>query len=864
MIWWYENQNAMPLYTTRSLSNLLWMAILLFSCPIFAQTTTPYNYTLSNLKFTQTSIPKGERINFYYDVKNNGTTAPDYGQVGPVVAQVYFSKDNTISSDDLKADYANISTAPGTVSNLYGGVSVPISSAVGTYYIIIRTETNTNAPLLTATLIGAVTVTAPANQLLVVTNVTGTTTAKPGDVVTLNITVKNEGLAASSGTNTLQYLQEDKNYSARAVSFNKYVLPVILGNEERTFTYNFKLRDTLYPPNANFLTANGGFGGHNFGDYFAIVTNNALTNYGCFTSYGLECNGKAYNITPIYPKADVSVNMTVSKTLLVFEEKFSATYFVTNNSGSTVPNLFLSLGSFTNDGRNYSPTSYSVIYSGVIADANTQVFSTGGETIKYGWEVYNLTAGETRKITLPFNAPFKSQYGSYGAYGPNSFIQVYHPTLSTNSSFENTAPTTPAKDPLKVTLDLSKIADIELSNLTIPNPTVAENGVLNFKFDLKNIGTAPVPQNFKINSSLYKDAALTEFALSDGVITTGNIAANGQVLGVMGALTAKVPPGTYYLWVSAYDFATPLAELNKRNNTISSTIPITVTAIANATCKGDLYLNTQAQANAFNRACTNWEGLISVGGTVTDLTPLSNLKSITGGLTIVSASQLTNVQGLNNLETVGGVFVVSNCPNLTSLAALAKLNSVKTTFIISTLPKLTELGLQTVTFNDVSHAELYDVPNLQSTGNFLIKAASLSEILLTNMGVKNIDFLKGVSQIGLLQLTGNANLMNVDGLSQTTTIDKLIIATHPKLLNLDGLSQMNTVNVLTLADNTALKSCCGLVNALKNSPQASLTITGNLSGCNSKADILASCLTIGSPKITINAANKNIIAKAGL
>jgi Secretion system C-terminal sorting domain/Domain of unknown function DUF11/CARDB len=680
-------------------------------------------------------------------------------------------------------------------------------------------------------------------QALTITNITGTTTAKPSEQITLNVTVKNEGIAPSPSGSTLHYIQENKAYQVRPVSYDKLVLPTLAGNETKTFAYTLKLRDTLLPPNANFVSSSYDINNYAFGDYYVALTNGASPlSYGCFGNYE-PCTSKKYNITPIYPKANVTVGATVSKNTLVLDEKFSATYTITNKGGSTVPNMFVNLGSFTNEGRNYSPTSYSVSPDASVADPNTKLIWSFGESMPFGWEIFNLKVGETRKATLQFSAPFKEQYASYGAYNPtplSNSVAVYYPTINKGSSFENTAPTATEQPPFKVVLDMSNLADIELSNLIIANPTVQENGILNFKFDLKNLGNKAVTQNFAINSYLYKDKeGIDRIALQDGVINTGNIGAKATVIGVMGALTAKVPSGQYYLRIDAFQFSTPLAELLKSNNVLVSTIPITVIGNTNI-CKGDLSLDTQAKVNAFNHTCTTWDGNIDIAGSVTDLTPLSNLNIVTGRFVIGGANHLTNVQGLNNLQKTG-IFVLNGNANITSLAALSKLNSVSTTFILSTMPKLTELGLQTLTLNTVTHAEVFDLPNLKNTGNFLLKTPYLTEILVKG-GMTNIDFLKGIPSFGLLQLTECPNLLNVNGLSQTTTFNNLIIATHKSLTNLDGLAQTTKVNqTLTIADNPALQSCCGVVNILKNSTPTTLNILNNLSGCNSKADILATC-----------------------
>lgn len=84
-------------------------------------------------------------------------------------------------------------------------------------------------------------------------------------------------------------------------------------------------------------------------------------------------------------------------------------------------------------------------------------------------------------------------------------------------------------------------------------------------------------------------------------------------------------------------------------------------------CQGDYTLDTQADVMAL-AACEKIDGDLTIGWGAVDLTPLANLKEITGNLAVIP-TQLTSFNGLQNLESIGGLsFPLGNdIPNLQGL-----------------------------------------------------------------------------------------------------------------------------------------------------------------------------------------------------
>ena len=119
--------------------------------------------------------------------------------------------------------------------------------------------------------------------------------------------------------------------------------------------------------------------------------------------------------------------------------------------------------------------------------------------------------------------------------------------------------------------------DLTLADLQIPNASVAAGSVLNYHFDVSNIGTAAVPGNFTIKSYISTDQTLSATDVQDGTIQTGNYAAGFAAQNVPGASTipANLAAGLYYLIVKI-DADNGVAESNENNNTVVK--PFTVTA----------------------------------------------------------------------------------------------------------------------------------------------------------------------------------------------------------------------------------------------------------------------------------------------
>jgi ELWxxDGT repeat protein len=122
------------------------------------------------------------------------------------------------------------------------------------------------------------------------------------------------------------------------------------------------------------------------------------------------------------------------------------------------------------------------------------------------------------------------------------------------------------------------LPDLTLANLNVTGTSVAQGGVVNFKFDAKNIGTGDVANAFTIKSYLSTDAVLDANDYQNGSIPTANYAAGASILQIVGAMQVEntVAAGNYFV-ILKVDADNVITESNESNNMLVSTSTIAVT-----------------------------------------------------------------------------------------------------------------------------------------------------------------------------------------------------------------------------------------------------------------------------------------------
>jgi hypothetical protein len=148
------------------------------------------------------------------------------------------------------------------------------------------------------------------------------------------------------------------------------------------------------------------------------------------------------------------------------------------------------------------------------------------------------------------------------------------------------------------------LPDLTLANLNLTNPSVPQGQILNYKFDLKNVGTGDAYGNFSVKSYISIDNTLSWDDIQDGIVPTAHFSAGFSALQVTGAsaIRSTIAAGQYYLILVA-DADSQIVENNENNNVLAS-LPFQVTSAVANSCRYQDSLQLVRLYQATNGA--NW------------------------------------------------------------------------------------------------------------------------------------------------------------------------------------------------------------------------------------------------------------------
>lgn len=218
-------------------------------------------------------------------------------------------------------------------------------------------------------------------------------------------------------------------------------------------------------------------------------------------------------------------------------------------------------------------------------------------------------------------------------------------------------------------------------------------------------------------------------------------------------------------------------------------------------CGGNttLTLSSQQQVNDFPvnyQNCNSFSGNIQIlnGADITDLTPLSQLTSITGFLRIQDNPLLTSLTGLQNITNIQQNLEIinnDNLPNLSGLEALSTLTS----------------GSLLIQNNDA----LQNINGLQNLVSVGISGNGAGILIINNSALQNLNGLSSLATLkGGLTLRSNASLTDVSGIHitsvETGAGNSFIIDSNPLLQNLGGMSVKELKGYVQIVNNLYLQS----------------------------------------------------------
>jgi hypothetical protein len=222
--------------------------------------------------------------------------------------------------------------------------------------------------------------------------------------------------------------------------------------------------------------------------------------------------------------------------------------------------------------------------------------------------------------------------------------------------------------------------------------------------------------------------------------------------------------------------------------------------------------------------CAQIEGSVIINGSdITNLNGISMVTSIGGYLLIKSNLVLTSLAGLEKLTSIGEFLEIYSNNALTSVQALNNLAFVGGPVYINYNNSLTSLtGLEKLT---------------QINGNLGVAY---------NTALKNLSGLQNIRSIGgYLSVGSNNVLTSLVELGKVSAISgELAVYNNSSLTSLSGLDgiKAGSISNLTIKFNNKLSTCEVLsICEYLISPNGSVDIQLNASGCNSPGEVEAAC-----------------------
>ncbi|MCB2220253.1 MAG: T9SS type A sorting domain-containing protein [Bacteroidetes bacterium] len=261
---------------------------------------------------------------------------------------------------------------------------------------------------------------------------------------------------------------------------------------------------------------------------------------------------------------------------------------------------------------------------------------------------------------------------------------------------------------------------------------------------------------------------------------------------------------------------------------IIAALLLQITANSQTSCLPEgITFTTQAQIDSFQinyPGCTEIEGDVMIdeyfGSDIVNLSGLSVLTSIGGGLSLIYNDSLTSITGLENVTVIGGRLCICANNLLTSLDGLENLMSIggdlnigsedsygnPSLLDITGLDNVTSIGGSIYIWGNNSLISLTGLENVTSIAGSL--EISGNDALTSLTGLNNVTLIEGH-----LLIQGNDDLTNLTGLNSVTSIGGLVINWNDNFTSLIGLDNVTAIEgVIWIEGNNALTSLTGLDN----------------------------------------------------
>ncbi len=240
---------------------------------------------------------------------------------------------------------------------------------------------------------------------------------------------------------------------------------------------------------------------------------------------------------------------------------------------------------------------------------------------------------------------------------------------------------------------------------------------------------------------------------------------------------------------------------------------VSFSTVESKTFNGDVLLSTQEEVIQFGKnKYSTINGNLRITGSVTDLSPLTDLMVINSSFQVERTDNLKNFRGLENLKYTGVIFpngfTVRNNKGLIDFTGLSSLEVTRGYFYVMSNENLVNLkGLDNFVIASAGSLRIEDNPKLTNlSGLEKLQFIGADLALVNNILLTDISALQSLHFVYWEIIIGkNTSLPNLRGLESMNKIDKLILYNNDALHDLEALKSVDTLNFLRLEGNANLR-----------------------------------------------------------
>lgn len=252
-------------------------------------------------------------------------------------------------------------------------------------------------------------------------------------------------------------------------------------------------------------------------------------------------------------------------------------------------------------------------------------------------------------------------------------------------------------------------------------------------------------------------------------------------------------------------------------------LSICTVIIASGQCAFQI-LETQAEVDAFPvnyPNCIEVPGLRIEGDDIIDLSPLNQLTTITGALSIRNCSILENLDGLESLIFIEETIAIDDNPSLKNIDALRNVGSVLDNILIRRNSALIQLdGLEGIAeLTDLQIFSNHSLNNIDGLNNISINNIAAEISVLDNISIASIPAFPQITRIGSIGFGRCHPTISVNSFNNVVECNIIWFNEFESLTDLQGFNSISSDSEsINISDNPNLLSIelfnSGLVNNL--------------------------------------------------